>query len=290
MGSNLDEELELLTNALAEDTYEFIDLGCGSGESIGKCVKQFSALGGIGVDISDEKISRARDAGYTAFCADVTKARLPEKSVRFCTMLDFLEHLENQHEAELIIEQAKAIARDFLYIRHPSFENINYLKNLDLKITWTDWSEGEYFGHSNMMTLEDFDDVFRSLDLLEYVVVPQNQILDSSHQCVLPLSAPTNTTRYSETLHGHKPLKFFDRPLWSQFDIFVKLNPNLPHSDFAEVVKTCMIGRKLADLETAYTHQKKKRRDAEIAYASLKKKYSQCEDAYKNLKRKFTSD
>ncbi|MCB0336056.1 MAG: class I SAM-dependent methyltransferase, partial [Bdellovibrionales bacterium] len=136
---------------LARGEFEFIDLGCGTGESIGFVAKKFGYQNGVGIDISRRKIAGALENGYRVLLADVTKTPLPKKSVSFTSMMDFLEHLPSLVHAEEVIRASAELSRDFLYIRHPSFEDIDYLKQYGVKLCWTDWH-----GHTNMMLLSEY--------------------------------------------------------------------------------------------------------------------------------------
>jgi hypothetical protein len=77
------------------------------------------------------------------------------------------------------------------------------------------------------MTLADLRRIFDELGWRDYEIIPRLQILDSSHEAVVPLSAPTDTQAYDPEIHAPKHPVRFDRPVFSQFDIFVRLNPRL---------------------------------------------------------------
>lgn len=224
-----------LLQYLRRGEFDFADLGCGTGESITFCRKRFRARRGIGFEISDTKIKKARAARHAIAHADVTKLDFPDNCVSFCTMLDFLEHLFTEEDACRILSAAGRMARDFLFIRHPSFEDIEYLAGHDLKIDWTDWR-----GHRNPLLLSDYDRIFRSLGWSDYVVIHQKQIVDSRHPAIVPLTAPIDTVRYDADLHGPKPHVLFHKPVWTQFDIFVRLNPDLPDERWDQVIDSVL--------------------------------------------------
>src|SRR5690606_19700415 len=112
-----------------------------------------------------------------------------------------------------------------------SFEDQEYLKSLGLKITWHDWE-----GHTNMMLLADYFNIFARLGLVHYCVINRKPILSTDDPVVIPLSAPINTHEYSEKL-GSKPKVKFDRPIYGQFDIFVTLRP-LDRTEFMRLIAT----------------------------------------------------
>lgn len=138
----------------------------------------------------------------------------------FISMMDFLEHLPGYDYAYKILEKGKTIAKDFLFIRHPAFDDIDYLKNEGLKITWTDWS-----GHTNMLTVPQYAKMFNDLGLKQYAFNFRKPITDSSDKFIVPLSAPTDSLEYNEKEHGPKKKIDFAHTVYGQIDIFVALRP-----------------------------------------------------------------
>ena len=248
-----------LLHDIAQGKFAFVDFGCGTGESIGYCQKRFGLGPGFGIEVSERKLQQARKSGHAVIAADVTETTLPEGCVSFCTMLDFLEHLPSQDAGAAVLRSAGRIARDFLFVRHPSFEDIDYLAGLGLKLDWTDW-----IGHKNMMRLGDFAKVFRGLSWDEYVIIPQKQILDSSHPAVVPLTMPTDTVRYDAEKHGPKPLVYFNRPIWTQFDMFVRLNPAMDEKAWRRVLASVSLLEQYAALEESFARQRA-RQTAQLA-------------------------
>lgn len=198
---------------------DFIDIGASKGGSIDFCRRRFDSDCGIGVDLNDGKLEIARSNGFEVYKQDVLAMDLPSGVVRFVSMMDFLEHLPNLEYAQAILERAVKWASQFIFIRHPSFEMIEYLKDLELKVTWTDWT-----GHKNMMMLNDFYDIFNQFGISDYVVVPRKPILNSLEPCVLPLCAECDSHSYEGAKHGLKKDVTFDRPIYKQYDIFVNLS------------------------------------------------------------------
>jgi SAM-dependent methyltransferase len=207
---------------LAAGRYAFVDAGCGQGHSTDFCERRFRMRPALGIDWHPESIEEARRHGIDAVCADLLAGSLPPKCVAYCAAVDFLEHLPDEASAVAALRSLGAAAREFVYIRHPSFEDREYLASLGLKVTWTDWS-----GHTNMMTVADFERVFASLDWRDYVVVPHMPCGDSRPKAIVPLGAPIDTSEYDSALHGPKPFARFDRTIFGKFDIFVRLDPAL---------------------------------------------------------------
>jgi hypothetical protein len=212
---------EVLEN-LASGKYAFIDAGCGGGHSIGHCAIRFGRTPGLGLDWGEDEVRRAIERGFDAAWCDLRYEDLPPKCVEYSAMMDFLEHLPDEEAAVHILKNLARASRDFLFIRHPSFEDIDYLAGLGLKIGWTDWS-----GHPNMMKVADFERVFASFGWEDYVIVPHMLCTDSAPEAILPVTAPVDSRQHDDAKYGPKPIVRFDRPVYGKFDIFVRLNPAL---------------------------------------------------------------
>lgn len=208
--------------ALLTRRYAFLDAGCGDGGSMSQLVQRFGRSPGLGIDYYMESIEASRGAGFEAmFCNLLTPdLELPEGCVQFAAAMDVLEHLASECEAVTLLAKLARAARDFLLIRHPSFEDIDYLAGFGLKLNWTDWT-----CHSNMMKLDDYRRVFAELGWKDYLILPHMLYPNSHHDSVLPLAAPQDTIRYDAASHGPKAFVDFDKTVWGKFDIFVKLNP-----------------------------------------------------------------
>lgn len=203
---------------LQSGRYASIDLGCGKGGSIRYLESKFALGPGFGVDFNKKTLRLACEAGVPVTYADLTQITLPLKCVRFVSMMDFLEHLPHLDAAREVLRHAASASRDFLYIRHPSFEHMSYLRELGFRISWSYWPV-----HTNMMLLDHYHQLFSEFGWRNYTVIPRKKFTDSSQKCILPLSAPFNTKFYDpETLEKKIEMKF-DRPLFEQFDIFVRL-------------------------------------------------------------------
>lgn len=151
---NTEQALKKLENG----DYGFVDAGCSRGGSIKFCEELFQKGKGLGIDLDPKKLDEAMAAGFDVVNTDLLTTPFPEKSVSFASMMDFLEHLPNQEIAEKILLQMARISKDFLFICHPNFDDIAYLKKFGFKLSWTDWK-----GHPNMMTIQDFKKLFKKL-------------------------------------------------------------------------------------------------------------------------------
>lgn len=205
--------------------YDFIDLGSKNGGSIDYCAKRFrtgkgegSFAKGLGIDYSHEYVSASRKAGYDVIEHDILSLNLNHR-FKFASALDFLEHMPSIDDAGKIVKKMSELATDFLFIRHPSFDDMAYLKAHGLKISWTDWSM-----HTALMQTYDFTNIFNGLGLRQYCFNYRGEIADSDDERIIPLDAPVDTHEYTKDL-GKKPSFKFEKKVYAQIDIFVALRP-----------------------------------------------------------------
>lgn len=203
---------------------DFVDLGCSSGGSVRYCARRFRAPRGVGVDIDERKVAEARGRGVEAAVGDATQLGL-SKRVRFVSAMDFLEHLPDLDAVKAAIASAARNARDFIYIRHPSFEGQEYLEGLGLRQYWWNWR-----GHRTHIRVSDFRRIFEELGLGSYAIRYLDPIEHSSHPTILPASAPPNQHDYDPDQHGPKPSIPLATELWRAQDVFVALRPIDPNA------------------------------------------------------------
>jgi Methyltransferase domain len=223
-----------IVEALQSGRYAFLDAGCGEGGSMTQLSQRFGRSPGLGIDYYPEAIEASRISGFEVMYSNLLMPDLvlPEGCVDYAAAMDFLEHLPTEQDAVQVLVKLASAARDFLVIRHPSFEDVEYLKQFGLKLNWTDWS-----CHPNPMKLGDFHRIFAGLGWHDYEILPHMNYTDSSHESMLPLTAPTDTLRYDPKSHGPKPQVEFDRKVWGKFDIFVKLNPAMDEAAWESIAR-----------------------------------------------------
>lgn len=194
--------------------YDFLDLGCKKGGSIDWCQRKYGGKG-LGVDLNPEWVDEAVRSGFDAICRDVLKLRFKKNSFRYIAMLDFLEHLPNEKAVKKVLKKCKKWARESFFIHHPSFEDIEYLKKLGLKIDWTDG-----YNHTCPLTINDFKRIFKELEFKHYKIERKKPINDSSDPHIIPLDAPYDTHLYNEKLGPKKKIKF-KKPIYGRIEIMV---------------------------------------------------------------------
>lgn len=205
---------------LATGQFDFIDFGCSKGGSLSFAKEKLGGRRGLGVDISPTKVAQARHAGFDACLADARELSLHPGTVRFVTMIHFLEHVPNAFDAARCLEAACTVARQFVYIRQPWFDSDGYLLSLGLKLYWSDW-----IGHPNTMTsLELFRILARIQNITAWRLYARRPITSSSHPAVHPLSSPPDQHEWKSELHAPKPEITFTLPVYSEIGCVISLS------------------------------------------------------------------
>ena len=221
---------EQVKHELSAGKYAFIDGGCADGGSLSHCERRFGKRPGLGLDWYGADLEVAKSHGFAVAHCNLMTEELPPRCVSYVAMMDFLEHLPDESSALNVMRKLATTATDFVFIRHPGFDDIEYLARLDLKLTWTDWA-----CHTNMMTIADYRRVFREIGWNDYVIIPHMRLPDSQHPAIVPASAPVDTQKYDAQRHGPKPQVRFDRAVYAKFDIFVRLDPKLDEATWRRI-------------------------------------------------------
>jgi hypothetical protein len=194
--------------------YDLIDLGAGDGASLVNFEKKIGGKG-LGIEFSKQKVAKAAGLGRNVVYGNALNLHKTPGKADIVTCDNFLEHLLSNSDAEKMLEQAVKAARKLVYIRHPSFEDNEYLAGLGLKTYWSDWR-----GHTSMLKVSEIVDMLRRQGIQTFKIIPVLQIKDSDDTRIIPLSAPTNQHHY-EAKHGRKPKPAikFDHEVYYAFDI-----------------------------------------------------------------------
>lgn len=217
-GTHNQEGLAKLVDLESFRGYDFLDLGAGKGDSLESCEKRIGGKG-LGVDNDPEKIRQAAASGRNVVLGGALDIRHVTGAVSYVVCDNFLEHLPSFADVDAVLEQAAAVATDYIYIRHPSFEDMDYLKELGLKTFWTDWK-----AHPSMLRVADILDMLRKHGIYTVKTVPVMRITDSDDPNVLPVEAPPGQHHYRSD-HGQKPQPpiEFERDIFYAFDIVAML-------------------------------------------------------------------
>jgi methionine biosynthesis protein MetW len=98
-----------------------LDLGCGDGLFLD--ILKNKEICGVGLDISEISVSKAREKGLDAKQFDFTKDLLPFENNSFDTVviLDVLEHL---YQPEKVLAEANRVSRKYLVVSVPNFSSL----------------------------------------------------------------------------------------------------------------------------------------------------------------------
>ena len=206
---------------------DFIDLGCGVGGSIGWIQNRFNVKTHLGIDNRPNEVQKATDFGYNVVLGDITNEIFPKS--RFITMLHLLEHLKDETAVEKIIKKSIESATEFIFIKGPYFDGMDYLKQFDLKITWTDW-----IGHTTIVNKNMLENIIRKNEL-EYKIGFQYPILNSTSDEIIPIASPIDTMLYDKSLGEKKYVEFED----VYREIYCYININCPN--WNDIIKTNII-------------------------------------------------
>ncbi|HET6941607.1 MAG TPA: methyltransferase domain-containing protein [Sphingomicrobium sp.] len=183
--------------------FDFVDFGCSVGGSMKFAERAFAGGRAVGIDIDPSKVERTRAAGYEAVLADATDPHQFRGQARFSILSHFLEHLPNYEAVARSVETAIAISRDFVFVRQPWFDTDGELFRHGLKFYWSDWS-----GHPMPLTsLQMHRAIRKALDsgrIARATIYGFTPVVDTDDECVIPVSAPLNSSKYDPALHEPK--------------------------------------------------------------------------------------
>lgn len=198
--------------------FDFIDMGAGSGGSLTAAQSNIGGRG-IGIEQNAEKVQRAQAAGVNVIEGDIF-ALPPSTRVRYVVFDNVLEHLPDVDHVRRAVESAAKVARDFIYIRHPSFEDEAYLHGLGLTQYWTNW-----IGHPAHVSLSEFMRILARAGFAAWVMHPVGRAVDSSDPTILPLATDVDQFEYDYDKHGPKPHVTFEKPVYYAYDIVAVTEP-----------------------------------------------------------------
>jgi hypothetical protein len=214
---------------------ELLDLGAGRGRWLVEEARRLGVENPFGVEINRAKVAQAQAAGRPVYEADFTQLD-PQAfpAVKVVVFDNVLEHLPSLDAVQTAFDRACAMASHVVYIRHPSFEDEDYLGALGLKQYWTDWP-GVHTAH---VRLHEFVAMAARNGVYDFTVRPLKRAYDADDPTILPASAPSGQRKkkearteyglYEEGLHGAKPSVQFDRPVYFAFDMFFFLRSDAP--------------------------------------------------------------
>lgn len=199
--------------------YDFIDLGCSKGGSLKHCMSRFKVKRGIGVDINKNKVALTLEAGYEAVVADARNLE-GEGQVSFVSMMNFLEHLPNLQMVEDVILSASRVAKDFLFIRNPSFEGMEWSEMIGYQQYWWHWPF-----HPSKIKIYDLCDIFDRNGLGPCTVRFFDPVTDTGHETVIPMSLGDRVGGKAAREYVREEIKPLPAGWFRRQDVFVALRP-----------------------------------------------------------------
>lgn len=194
--------------------YDFVDLGGGDGASLVNIERRIGGKG-IAIEIDKKKVEKAQAMDREVRLGSALDLHKVMGKTKYATCDNFLEHLPDNSAVFEMLEQATRVATDFIFIRHPSFEHLDYLASLGVKPYWSHWR-----GHTSMVTIAEYMEMFFKLGITNVKIVPVYKIKSTADDKLLPLDAPIDQHNYDPKLHGKKPpTTSFDRDIYYSFDI-----------------------------------------------------------------------
>jgi len=196
--------------------YDVIDLGSGRGGCLEFSIKKFKATSHLGIEIQQDRVVNLKKRGYNCIHGDIVDIVLPEKSSRIVTISHVLEHLNSYSDVEKVLHKAIKTATEFVYIDSPCFDFDDYLEKLGLKFFWSDWK-----GHKTKYHQKDILHTLKNtgIDSCD-VLVETPYVVDSSSECVHPLSSPVDQFNYNKEIHAKKPFCTFPDKIYKSYTVF----------------------------------------------------------------------
>jgi hypothetical protein len=209
---------------------DFVDFGYGKGGGYSLC-KKLGGKTGFSIDIRYEVASRARKENRFCIACDATLCNFPPNSIKFSTMIHFLEHLPNIEVAGSFIKNCGNFITNFIVIEGPFFDFDEKLKNQGLKFYWSDW-----LGHPLHIKTKELLELIKTSGFSNYLTFVSGKVVSSQDPSIHPLMSPNDQFMYDAKIHPPKSNVIFDKPLYKNFMIYAfKEAPSL---EFAKKLLT----------------------------------------------------
>lgn len=200
---------------VASGRYNYIDFGASNGGSLKFAATAFGGRG-FGVDIDPMKIVKLRSSGLEGIVADATSLELDDDAVDYVTMMHFLEHLPNRRLGEAMIASAVRVARRFVFIVGPDFEDGEYLKEHGFKKYYADWR-----GHQWHHLAREFASICAKHQQCRTFILQTGPFHDSYDRTIHPVESPGDQGPYDAEKHPPKRFMKFDRKIFSAIMVLI---------------------------------------------------------------------
>lgn len=197
--------------------YKYLDVGCKNGGSFlwGKKYG-YHTDEGLGVDIDKDRVLNFKKMGYDGIVCSATKIPFPDKSFELVILNHVIEHLPDERMGRKAFRECLRVSKNFFLLGLPFFDEDQYINSLGFKTFYSDWD-----GHTNMLHLSKIKDIY--LKDFKYKITMVKKIEDTNAPEILPISAPRNSASYDKKIHGPKEYVKFDREIYREYLIEIKI-------------------------------------------------------------------
>lgn len=208
-----------LYDLLASGVVDFVDLGSGGGRSYEYVRRTTGLKVGVSLDLSPAKVTECRQVNDLSFVYDIRDVPYSFGAVSAAFMLNVLQQIPVEKSVLQVVQNALVASRDYVMIRQPFFDHDAALARLGLRSYWSDWST-----HLSPMDLPFLSGLARRCGPFaeRLRVFGIDRIDDSESPFILPLAAPPEQDRYSQSLHGEKPEARFDFPSYREALVIIE--------------------------------------------------------------------
>jgi hypothetical protein len=131
----------------------------------------------------------------------------------------FLEHLRTREAVYAALEQMVRVSTDFVFIQGPYFDADVILKDLGLKLYWSDWH-----GHPYHLSVRELLKWAAADSRIVRSHIGLSGLVSSSvDRVVHPISSPRDQHAYDPTIHPPKSDIALARPVYSEFSAYFAL-------------------------------------------------------------------
>ena len=225
--------------------FDFIDFGCSNGGSIQYGMTKFPGSRGLGIDVNAAKVEATRVKGFDAVQMNALDLKANPRSVRFCILAHFLEHLPALKDARDILTVACNTAREFVLVWHPWFGSDGWLFSQGLKFFWSDWH-----GHPLHLDAVQLHSILRDARrngvIRDFAIFGRDAVKDSTAPSVHSVESPKDQHGFDPKVHPAKPYVPFPPGIFRELVAIVSID-----ADIDDIAKTVGAGKKLYDSREA---------------------------------------
>jgi ubiquinone/menaquinone biosynthesis C-methylase UbiE len=198
--------------------YKFLDVGCKLGGSFFCISKRFnySPENGLGIDIDKKNVAEFIKSGNHAMVASAENIPFVDGCFELVIFNHVLEHMASEEIGFKALSECIRVSSKIVVIGLPFFDEDAYLRSLNLKTFYSDWS-----GHRNKVHLKKIEDYLTSLNI-KYSVKLKKKIENSFSPEILPICAPRNSHEYDHNIHGIKEYIEFDRDIHREYQLIIE--------------------------------------------------------------------